>query len=232
MFNRPLLDGMGKRLAHVVIDLVAEDGIDGVRVSTIAERLEVSLGTLYKNWGGRQSMLEHAWRMCIASVEYEVRHGLVFVTPEHHGLSEIYDRIVFGLPEKLDAFFELHYSRCKWQRPELEPDGMVVPSLETFVELNLRYQHFRPGPTRTLAGCIWWFIVGSLRSSNSDIWRRKWCVEALKRGLLTRDRYLADDPIESLEITVEEPQAVEDLKAVEQPQTAEKPEDSEEPLLQ
>lgn len=219
MFNRPMINDVGVRLARIVLDQIAEGGIDSVRVATIADRLEISVGLLYKRWGRREFMLEFAWRMCIESVEYEVHHALSYVSQDTPAVDELYERFVFGLPRQLDAFFELHHTRCKWHRKDLEPDGMVVKSLVTYVELNLKYGHFRPGPARAIAGCMWWFILGSMRGSQDDPMRRAWCIEALKRAALTHEKYLAMDPLAGLEITVEEPASPEPPAKPEAPLT-------------
>jgi AcrR family transcriptional regulator len=220
MLNRPMMNSIELNLARIVLEQIAEGGIESVRVATIADRLEISLGLLYKRWGKREFMLEFAWRICIESVDFEVHKALTWVTPTAHALEAVYERFVFGLPQQIDAFFELHHSRCKWHRKDLEPDGMVVKSLVTYVELNLRYGHFRPAPVRAIAGCMWWFILGSMRGAHGDPLRQAWCVETLKRAVLTHEKYLALDPIEGLEITVEEPVSSEQPVATAQPAMA------------
>jgi AcrR family transcriptional regulator len=187
-----------------VLKHVQEEGVDNFRVAGVADLLEVGVGTLYRRWGRREALLEHTWRTCVASVEQEVTFAVRWVTARSHQLAAVCERIEFGLPPELYAFFEIHGARRKWQR-DLEPDGMVVPSLELYAEVNVRHGHFRHGPPRIIAGTSWWVMTGALSGpGRHDIWRKKWCVETLRRGLLSAQRLEAEDPIESLDLTVVE----------------------------
>lgn len=202
MFKRDELRSLDSNIALEILRQIEAQGIDAVRVAIIADRVGVGVGTLYSRWGGRQALLEHAWRQCMASIEYEVNRALVIVGPATHAIDSMCERIQFALPPQLDAFVELHTARRRWYRSDTDPDGMVVPSLAAFVELGQRFGHFRPGPVRVLAALIWWVTMGAFTNrGHQDKNRLKWCVEALKRVLLKSDRMVAEEALAALEIT-------------------------------
>ena len=201
LFTQTELQSMHTMVAITVLKQIQEQGIDGVRVATVAQRMEIAVGTLYSRWGNREFLLEHTWRTCMGSIEWEVNHVLRWVRPRRHCLAELYNGIVRALPPELDAFFELHYSRCRWQRTQQERDGAIIPSLETYAALNVQHGHFREAPPRAIAGVIWWFVLGILKAGGHDQRLTEWCFDALRRGLLTDEHLAADAALEQVCIT-------------------------------
>jgi hypothetical protein len=54
---------------------------------------------------------------------------------------------------------------------------------------------------------IWWMMAGALsHPTREDVRRTKWCVETLRRGLLSDERLAEEDPLRDLDITVTEPE--------------------------
>ncbi len=210
MLRRPQATDIDSQLALVVLEQIKSSGLEGVRVDRIADRLEVAVGTLYKRWGNRGFLLEQTWRTCVASADYEVNRVLQLIASSgQHKLPEVCERIAYGLPQELDAFFELHAARSRWLRGNEEPEALIVPSLVTYAELNLRQGHFRAGPASVIASTIWWTVSGALRTpARHDRWQWNWCIEGLRRAVLSADRLAAEDPIESLVIEVEEPKGL------------------------
>lgn len=197
--------GLGLRVADIVLRQIEAGGIDSVRVALIADHAEVAVGTLYRHWGGRESMLEHTWRYVLLSVEHEVSRIVHIMSKKSHALDELWQALAYGLPDQLDAFFELHTARRRWHRRDIDSDGVVVPSLLGFVEFGQSFGHIRPGPPRLLAAMIWWMTAGVLADEGrKDTVRLRAGLDALKRVLL-RPEVLHDDAIEQIEVTVEEP---------------------------
>lgn len=204
--NPQIYHSDASRLALEVLRQIDEAGIDSVRVTTVADRLEMSIGKLYRRWGGRLSLIEHAWRMCLHSVEYEVRLALRAVTPACHGLDHVWSSMLFGLPIQLDAFYELHSARRRWHRKETEPEGVVIPSLETYVHLGQDFHHVRDGMPRSMAALIWATTLTALSGGGrNDEHNKQWHLDALKRAILIDERWRQDLLIDAIQITVEEP---------------------------
>jgi AcrR family transcriptional regulator len=187
-------------MANEVLRQIEAGGIDCVRIGTIAENLEVGVGTLYRRWGGREAMLEHTWRVCVGSIAHEVDLLLNLSISEAHTVERLWDMMVRALPTQLDAFFELHAARRRWVRFD-QDFAFVIPGLIRYVELCQRLGHFRAGPPYVLASHIWWVVMGSLSGpTRGDVVRHRLGLHALKRLLLTPER-LGDEEIEAIEIT-------------------------------
>jgi AcrR family transcriptional regulator len=199
------------RMAEEVLRQIEEGGIDSVRVTTVTDRLEIGIGTLYRNWGSRESLLEHTWRTCIGSLDHEIQLLLGVSMREHHTLDRLWEALKDGLPQHIDAFFELHSARRRWVHFNQDL-AHVVPSLRAYVELGQSFEHFRDGPSHVLASMIWWFVMSSLTATRRlDDLQQRWSFHALQRLILTPER-LAEEAIDSIEINVVRPSTPELLR--------------------
>jgi AcrR family transcriptional regulator len=173
-------------LSSAVLREIEERGVEGVRVARIAERMGLSMGTLYRRWGGREMCLEQAWRHVMAMLDQEVGRSILLLRPQWHAFDDVWESLRRALPEHFDAFIELHSARGRWMRGRQESDAVVLPTLALYVDLAQHLGHVRLGPTHTLAAMIWWTIAGTLTGPfKFDANQEQWCLEALKRMLFT-----------------------------------------------
>ncbi|MBK7863157.1 MAG: TetR/AcrR family transcriptional regulator [Archangiaceae bacterium] len=192
------------RLAEEVLRQISEGGVDSVKVSVIADRMECGIGTLYRQWGPRESMLEHTWRVVVASLDERVRMILKRPSTSGDAIESLWTTLEGGLPDDVGAFLELHASRRRWGRGEVDPIH-VVPSLVLYIERCQREGIFRCDPPELLASMVWWCLVGALSGShrrNHDLF--PYAFSTLKR-MLVLPNVLADEAIDDIVITVDAP---------------------------
>src|SRR5450432_4072684 len=93
-------------LAGAILTEIAESGVDGVRMHSVADRLEVAIGTLYSRWGGKVVCLERTWRYVVGHVDEGIEAKRSDLDRTSNGVDEIWDAMNYGVPEQVDAFLE------------------------------------------------------------------------------------------------------------------------------
>jgi AcrR family transcriptional regulator len=190
-------------LAEAVLNEIEEHGVDGLRVWRLASRMNLALGTLYSRWGSREACLEHAWRHTMGTIEHEVSRAIHRLGPRNHALDDVWDTLVHALPDRYHAFLELHSARRRWMRGHHENDGVIIPSLSTYVSVAQHLGHVRLGSPAVLAAMMWWSITGCIAGPHRyDQHQHDWCLAALKRMLLTESALALD--AEELPIEVDD----------------------------
>jgi AcrR family transcriptional regulator len=175
-----------QRLADAVFQEIEVHGVDGVRVSLLAERMGIGVGTLYRRWGGLEMCLEQAWRHVCGTFDQEIGRAAAQLSPEWHAFDDVWENLTQALPKQFDAFLELHTARRRWMRGDQQSDGVMLPDLSLYVDLAQRLGHLQLGQPHLIAAMIWAALCLALAGPfKHDQHRADWCLTAIKRMLFT-----------------------------------------------
>jgi AcrR family transcriptional regulator len=186
--NMPRDEMPAFHLAQNVFAEIEEHGVDGLRMARLASRMEQSVGSFYRRWGGRQLCLEAAWRHTMGTIDFEVGRVIRNLSPRWHAFDDVWAALLHSLPRQLHAFLELHSARRRWRRDHSENDGGLVPTLVHYISVGQHLGHVRLGPPLTLAAMVWWTLTGCATGPfRFDSQQHEWCLGAVKRMVLTPD---------------------------------------------
>ena len=148
----------------VVLSLIESEGIDRFKVWSVADRLGVSIGVLYRLVGLREQGLELVWHQVVHRINDRLAYLLDY--DDQLEFEHVWDAVRMSLPyPHVRGFLELHHARRRWRRDEVEADGAVLPALEHVIAVLQRSKKIRAGPPSALAAIVWEVLTGALGSS-------------------------------------------------------------------
>ena len=114
-----------QRVLEAALDLIAQDGLDGLSMRKLADAVSLSVRTLYNQFGSRTEILRHLMDALVAEVE----QALEDATPEEDPLGHCRDVMTTSI-----AVFERDVARSRAALaigfhggPELAPEQVRVP---------------------------------------------------------------------------------------------------------